>query len=124
MSFAAYEERTALVTGGTDGIGREVARALSRRGIRTIIVGRDARKGRAVETELRHSSPNGRVYFLAADLSLVKEALRLSQVVMARWAGLQYLVHGAGVVLGRRTLTAEGVEANFATNFLSRFVLT
>lgn len=124
MSFAAYEERTALVTGGTDGIGREVARALSRQGIRTIIVGRDARKGQSVQAELRASSPNGQVYFLAADLSLVKEALRLGQEVIARSEGLHYLVHGAGVVLGRRILTAEGVEANFATNFLSRFVLT
>jgi NAD(P)-dependent dehydrogenase (short-subunit alcohol dehydrogenase family) len=124
MPYTAYEERTALVTGGTDGIGREVARTLARRGVKTIIVGRDQQKGQAVETELRDSSPNGQVYFVAADLSLVKEALRLGEEVAARCKGLHYLVHGAGVVLGRRILTAEGIESNFAVNFLSRFVLT
>ena len=37
---------------------------------------------------------------------------------------MHYLVHSAGVVRGRRELTAEGVESNFAINYLSRFVLT
>src|SRR3979409_2410068 len=44
--------------------------------------------------------------------------------VGGRWPSLNYLVHDAGVVLGRRELTAEGIEANFAINYLSRFVLT
>lgn len=44
--------------------------------LKTIIVGRDQQKGRAVENELRAWPPNGQVYFLAADLSLTKEALR------------------------------------------------
>jgi len=37
---------------------------------------------------------------------------------------LQYLVHSAGIVRGRRVVTDEGVESNFATNYLSRFALT
>jgi NAD(P)-dependent dehydrogenase (short-subunit alcohol dehydrogenase family) len=37
---------------------------------------------------------------------------------------MRYLVHSAGIVRGRRVVTAEGLESNFATNYLSRFVLT
>src|SRR5262249_15116869 len=37
---------------------------------------------------------------------------------------LHDLVHSAGVVTGRRVITEEGLESNFAVNFLSRFVLT
>jgi NAD(P)-dependent dehydrogenase (short-subunit alcohol dehydrogenase family) len=33
-------------------------------------------------------------------------------------------VHSAGIVRGRRVVTAEGFESNFATNYLSRFALT
>jgi NAD(P)-dependent dehydrogenase (short-subunit alcohol dehydrogenase family) len=124
MPVGAFEERTALVTGGTDGIGREVARALARRGVKTFIVGRDQRKGQAAETELRTCSPNGEVYFVPADLSLRNETLRLAGEVSARCKSLNYLVHGAGIVMGRRVLTADGVESNFAVNFLSRFLLT
>jgi NAD(P)-dependent dehydrogenase (short-subunit alcohol dehydrogenase family) len=61
---------------------------------------------------------------LQADLSLVREACRLGEEVTNRWRALHYLVHSAGVVRGRRVLTAEGFESNFATNYLSRFALT
>jgi NAD(P)-dependent dehydrogenase (short-subunit alcohol dehydrogenase family) len=124
MPVGVFEGRTALVTGGTDGIGREVARGFARRGVKTIIVGRDQQKGQAVEKELRACSPKGEIYFLAADLSLMKEAHRLADEVAARSESLHYLVHGAGIVMGHRVLTAEGIESNFAVNFLSRFVLT
>jgi len=124
MPVGVFEGRTALVTGGTDGIGREVARGLARRGVKTIIVGRDLAKGRAAEKELRACSPKGEIYFVDADLSLVSEAHRLAGEVAVRCDSLNYLVHGAGIVLGRRVLTAEGIESNFAVNFLSRFVLT
>jgi NAD(P)-dependent dehydrogenase (short-subunit alcohol dehydrogenase family) len=116
--------RAALVTGGTDGIGKEVARGLARRGMYVLVVGRDPDKGARAERELRDSTGNPAVEFLAADLSLVREANRLADEVAGRCAALQYLVHSAGIVRGRRELTAEGVESNFAVNYLSRFVLT
>ena len=116
--------RAALVTGGTDGIGKEVARGLPRRGVRVLVVGRDPDKGARAERELRDSTGNPVVEFLPADLSLVREANRLADEVAGRCAALHYLVHSAGIVRGRRELTAEGVESNFAVNYLSRFALT
>src|SRR6266581_1071330 len=105
LKFMSGSKKNALVTGGTDGVGKEVARGLARAGHRVILVGRDADKGIRVEREMR-------------------EANRLADEIASRWAGLHYLVHSAGVVRGRRELTAEGVESNFAINYLSRFVLT
>ncbi len=117
-------KKNALVTGGTDGVGKEVAYGLARAGRRVILVGRDADKGARVEQEMRETTDNTDVQFLQADLSLVREANRLADDIAARWPALHYLVHSAGVVRGRRELTAEGVESNFAINYLSRFVLT
>jgi NAD(P)-dependent dehydrogenase (short-subunit alcohol dehydrogenase family) len=54
----------------------------------------------------------------------VREANRLAGEIAGRWPALHYLVHSAGVVRGRRELTAEGVESNFAINYLGRFALT
>lgn len=116
--------KTALVTGGTDGIGREVACGLARAGHSVIIVGRDAAKGSRSVRWIRESTGNSFVQFFQADLSLMSEAIRLADEVILRWPALNYLVHSAGVVRGRRKLTSEGVESNFAINFLSRFVLT
>lgn len=116
--------KTALVTGGTDGIGKEIARGLARQGVRLIVVGRNGEKGARAEQDLRLSTNNPDVDFLRADLGLMSEVKRLANEVVERWPSLNYLVHDAGVVLGRRELTAEGIESNFAINYLSRFVLT
>jgi NAD(P)-dependent dehydrogenase (short-subunit alcohol dehydrogenase family) len=121
---ASLHGKTALVTGGTDGIGKEIAHALAREGVDLIIVGRNAEKGERAARDLRHSAQNPAVAFLQADLALMYDVTRLAEVVRGRWPALHYLVHNAGVVLGRRELTAEGIERNFAINHLSRFVLT
>jgi len=89
-----------------------------------IIVGRDADKGARAEREIRASSGNSDVHFVRADLSLVREARRLGDEVANRWTSLHYLVLSAGIVRGRRLVTSEGIESNFATNYLSRFALT
>lgn len=116
--------RSALVTGGTDGIGKEVALGIAHAGHRVLLVGRNTQKGSRAVEEIRRSTGNPNVGFLAADLSLMSEANRLASEVASRWEGLNYLVHSAGVVRGHRELTEEGLESNFAINYLSRFVLT
>jgi NAD(P)-dependent dehydrogenase (short-subunit alcohol dehydrogenase family) len=55
--------RVALVTGGTDGIGKEIARGLAVRGARVIIVGSDPEKGRRAEAELRLDAGHASVEF-------------------------------------------------------------
>jgi NAD(P)-dependent dehydrogenase (short-subunit alcohol dehydrogenase family) len=116
--------RNALVTGGTDGIGKEVARGLASRGIRVFIAGRDAAKGARAERELRDSTGNMTVEFIPADLGLVSEVDSLADKIAGRCPALHYLVHSAGVVLGRRELNRDGIESNFAINYLARFTLT
>jgi NAD(P)-dependent dehydrogenase (short-subunit alcohol dehydrogenase family) len=116
--------QTALVTGGTSGVGKAVAQELAQRGAQLIIVGRDARQGAQAEREIRDSSGNREVEFLRADLSLVREAQRVADAAASRYPAIHYLVESAGIVRGRPVLTAEGFESNFATNYLSRFALT
>jgi NAD(P)-dependent dehydrogenase (short-subunit alcohol dehydrogenase family) len=123
MSDQAHS-KNALISGGTDGIGKEVASGLALAGHRVVIVGRDAQKGARVAEEIRQTTGNPNVECIPADLSLMREAKRLGHEVASRWTGLNYLVHSAGVVRNRRELTDEGIESNFAINYLSRFVLT
>jgi NAD(P)-dependent dehydrogenase (short-subunit alcohol dehydrogenase family) len=116
--------KNALVTGGTDGIGKEVARGLARSGHRVALVGRDAQKGARVAEEIRRTTGNPNVECFPADLRLMREAKRLANDVASHWTGLDYLVHSAGIVRNRRELTDEGIESNFAVNYVSRFLLT
>jgi NAD(P)-dependent dehydrogenase (short-subunit alcohol dehydrogenase family) len=105
------DSKTALVTGGTDGVGKEIVCSL-------------AKLGASAEREIRALSSNSDVEFIRADLSLMQEAARLADLVATRLRSVHYLVHSAGVIRGHNVATAEGFESNFATNYLSRFALT
>jgi NAD(P)-dependent dehydrogenase (short-subunit alcohol dehydrogenase family) len=118
------ERRIALVTGGTDGIGKAIARVLAQEGIGIVVVGSNAEKGAAAVRELRQTSGNADIEFLGADLSLISNVDVLASEVSKRWPRLHYLVLCAGIVRGQYTLTSEGIETNFAINYLSRFALT
>jgi NAD(P)-dependent dehydrogenase (short-subunit alcohol dehydrogenase family) len=108
----------ALVTGGTGGIGKEIARGLAQRGARVMIVGHDAGNGADAVRELP-----GTVEFLQADLTSMVETERLAREVSRRCDTVHTLVLSAGMVRGRRVLTPEGIESNFALGYLSRFAL-
>ncbi|SDA57998.1 SDR family NAD(P)-dependent oxidoreductase [Mesorhizobium qingshengii] len=121
---SASGRRIALVTGGTDGIGKAIALVLAKAGVDVIIIGSIGEKGTAVANELQAASGDCHVEFLQADLSLMSNVDALAAQVSARWPRLHYLVLCAGVMCGRYTRTAEGIETNFALNYLSRFALT
>jgi NAD(P)-dependent dehydrogenase (short-subunit alcohol dehydrogenase family) len=116
--------KTVVVTGATNGIGKETARELARMGATTLIVGRNPQKGARVVAELQADTGNARVEFLLADLSLQHEVRELAAQIRSRHGRLDVLVNNAGTVLNRREVTAEGIEKTWALNHLSYFLLT
>ena len=111
----------ALLVGGTDGIGRATAVKLAARGVRVVLVGRNAEKGERAAAEVR--SRGGAADVLRADVSLMAEVRRLAEEVKSRYSRLDLLIHSADVLRLKREKTAEGLEVAFATNYLSRFLL-
>ena len=72
------DQETVVVTGGTDGIGKAIARRLAIAGADVFIVGRDAHKGKRVANDLGASTGNEGVFFMQADLSLMRDTERLA----------------------------------------------
>ena len=118
------QRRVALVTGGTDGIGKAIAHVLAREGIGVVVVGSNAEKGATAVRDLREASGNDDIEFLRADLSLIRNVDALAAQVSERWPRLHYLVLCAGIMRGKHHLTQDGIETNFSINYLSRFALT
>ncbi|MCG5217791.1 SDR family NAD(P)-dependent oxidoreductase [Streptosporangium soli] len=116
--------RTVLVTGGTGGIGKETARGLARLGARVVVVGRDARRAAEAAEELRHTTGNGQVHALTADLSRQRDVRRLAGEVAERHGELHVLLNNAGANPPSRILTEDGVETAFAVNVLAPYLLT
>lgn len=112
-----------LVTGGTSGVGRGIARALARAGGRVTIVSRDVSRGAAAAEALRRESGSQLVDCVAADLSSLSSVRALAQTVRSRYRELHVLSLNAATLTMKRELTAEGVESIFAANYLGHFLL-
>src|SRR3954453_13294056 len=117
-------EKTALVTGSTDGVGRLVARRLGEAGARVLVHGRDADRGAQVVADIERAG--GTATFLRADLSSLAEVRRLAAAVPDATDRLDILINNAGIGTagGVRQESADGFELRFAVNYLAGFLLT
>lgn len=113
-----------LITGGSAGIGKVAARRLRAMGADVIIAGRDPRRGAAAVAEIEQCAGDGRIRFMAADLSDLRQIADLADQVSQAWPSLDVLVNNAGGLFGRRGLTEQGFERTFALNHLGYFALT
>jgi len=84
---------TAIVTGATAGLGKEIARLFSAEGAQVAITGRDASRGEAVAREI--SAAGGKAAFFAADLADLDTLSALVRRVVAQFGGLTVLVNNA-----------------------------
>lgn len=116
--------RTALVTGGTAGIGRETALGLAKLGAHVTIVGRDAERGAAAVEHIRRESGNPDVEMVTADLSSLDQVRALADRFAAMHDRLDLLVNNAAGMFAERRETEDGVEATLAMAHLSPALLT
>ena len=114
---------TALVTGSTDGLGKEVARQLAALGALVIVHGRDEQRGAEVAEAIR-ARGNGRAVFRRADFGSLAEVRSLAHWVCANHGGIDLLISNAAAAVGERRESAEGFELALAVNHLAHFLLT
>jgi NAD(P)-dependent dehydrogenase (short-subunit alcohol dehydrogenase family) len=114
-----------VVTGATDGIGKEIARALISRGALLTLIARDAGKAAATAAELaaqRGAAETPAIVMCdLADLSSVRAA---AQELHERYDGVDVLVANAGMRSFEPHTTTDGFEQMMATNHLGPFLLT
>lgn len=118
--------RTALVTGASDGVGLEVARALAAAGAHVIMPVRNRDKGSHAIARIRGSVPDASLELRDLDLARLDSVSALVATLSAERTPIHLLLANAGVVLlgdRRRHLTADGFELHFQTNFLGQFAL-
>lgn len=114
--------KTALVTGGTSGIGRAAALAFADAGASVVIAGRTAARGEAVLRELQ--SRGAAAEYVLADVSRADEVSRLVSRVVDRFGTLDYAINNAavfdvGVFKPLAELTEAEYDAHLAFNLKS-----
>src|SRR5258708_1369977 len=116
-----------LITGSTDGVGRQVARELAAAGAKVLIHGRNKERAEAVLTDIRKHGNDSPVFY-PADLSSLAQVRHLAAAVRRDHARLDVLVNNAGIGSrsggAERRTSADGHELRLAVNYLAGVLLT
>jgi NAD(P)-dependent dehydrogenase (short-subunit alcohol dehydrogenase family) len=89
------ENKVALITGGTSGIGEATAVLFAEEGAGVAITGRDEERGRAVAERI--AKDGGKAIFVRSDVRKTEECRRAVDETLGAFGGLDILFNNAGV---------------------------
>jgi NAD(P)-dependent dehydrogenase (short-subunit alcohol dehydrogenase family) len=148
MNGLARTKKTILITGATDGIGLETAKALVTAGHRVLLHGRNEAKLQAVAASIRRLCPRrdgdddsdgdaatSNVETYRADFSRLSEVDGMAKQIVAHDAPpkIDVLINNAGILkptkddypgAGEATITVDKLDVRFAVNTIAPFLLT
>jgi NAD(P)-dependent dehydrogenase (short-subunit alcohol dehydrogenase family) len=124
---ARLQDRTALVTGSTDGLGAAIARVLADEGAYVIVSGRNVARGEKVVAEI--AERGGSAIFVGADLARGGALIReLAETAHAAAGGtLDILVNNAAMLIAPAPTAAVGedlIDGALAVNVKAAILLT
>lgn len=123
MGTGSKNDKVALVTGASDGIGKATAMQLARSEAHVIIHGRDRAKLARVSQEIALQTGK-RPDIVVADFMAIDEVERLAATVRAAYPNLNILINNAGMYSATLGYSSDGCEQTMAVNYLAPFVLT
>ncbi|KAM6242491.1 dehydrogenase/reductase SDR family member 13 isoform 4-T4 [Porphyrio hochstetteri] len=114
--------RTAIVTGGSGGIGAATALELARCGARVVLAARSGPRGEAAARRIRMETGNPEVRFMQLDLASLRSVRAFASAFLRQEPHLHLLINNAGVSAGGTT--EDGFSLPFQVNHLGHFLLT
>ncbi|XP_069135785.1 retinol dehydrogenase 12-like [Argopecten irradians] len=119
--------KTAIVTGGNAGIGKETALELAFRGARVILACRNLNKAKQAAQEIKEKTGNYNVDYQYLDLSDLTSVRKFAEHINGSEPRLDLLINNAGIAYEPEnglTLTSQRFELVFGTNYVGHFLLT
>ncbi len=115
-----------LITGCTDGIGREAAKLFAKTGHMLLLHGRSLEKLQRVKKELLKINESARVELFVADFSILSEVKKLAKNIAKKYKSLDVIINNAGVFVVDNSLlkTGDNLDVRFAVNTIAPYVLT
>ncbi len=123
-SGLSLKGRNAMVTGGASGLGLETACALASAGANVTLAVRNLEQGSAAAAAIRQEFAGAAVSVAKLDLADLATVRQLAADWLAGGKALDILINNAAIMACPLTRTAQGWEAQFATNHLGHFALT
>lgn len=116
--------RVAVVTGATEGIGKQTAIELARKGLLVIVHGRSEARARDAAKDIGEASGSEALDVAVADFASLAEARAMGAAIAKEHPRVDVLVNNAGVYSKKHVVTGDGLELTLAVNHFAHFVLT
>jgi NAD(P)-dependent dehydrogenase (short-subunit alcohol dehydrogenase family) len=118
------KEKIILITGSTDGIGKQSAIELAKQGEHVIIHGRNQEKVNKTLSQIKEETKNDKIDGVYAELGSFKDIKEMTKNLYKQFDHINVLINNAGVFRSERHLSQEGLEETFAINYVAPFLLT
>ena len=115
--------RTAVITGGSRGLGEAMAKALSEAGARIALVARDVPRLEAVRNAIAERGGTAAVF--QADVTREADVATLVEAVQERFGAAQILINNAGINIRKNLVdyTLEEFRSVVDTSLISAFLM-
>jgi len=114
-----------LVTGGTNGMGKGVAKILAGNDHEIIILCRSKESGEATIKELEAITKNNKISMVLCDLTKLSNVRNAIEEIHSQHEFLDGIFINAGLgYAAQRIETEDGMDPHFQVNYLSQFMLT
>lgn len=119
-----FANKTVLITGASSGLGLETAVIMARSGARVVLLCRDKTRGEKAKQEVIRKAgvASDNVEMMLLDVSSLTDVRRF----VTAWGSrkVDILINNAGIMACPLAMTKDGIESQFATNYLGHFLLT
>jgi NAD(P)-dependent dehydrogenase (short-subunit alcohol dehydrogenase family) len=116
--------QTVLITGADGGIGREITKALAKKGATIVMACIDLNDARPVYESIKQESDNVKIEMMQIDLASLGSIREFAKQLSQKYSQLHVLINNAGIFSGKRKETPDGFEATMGVNYLGPFLLT
>lgn len=118
------QNKVAIITGGTSGIGEATALLLAKEGAKVCVAGRNEERGRAVAANITHSG--GKAIFVQTDVHRAGECDRAVEQTLSAFGAVDILFNNAGVFFPHTVVecTEEEWDLQLDINLKGTFLMS
>jgi len=118
------KDKIILITGSTDGIGKEAGIKLVKKGVHIIIHGRNQKKAELIMKEIEKKTSLHNMSPIYADLASIDQIATMVDNIYKKFNRLDVLINNAGIYRPERQLSHDGIEETFAVNYIAPYILS
>ncbi len=113
----SLENKTAVVTGASSGIGAEIGRTFARSGANVVLAAR--RKNRLEEVAEQIEKDGGKAEIVVGDVTDYAQVTRLVDVAVERFGGVDVMINNAGYAVAKSLVDSslEEIDGQIDVNF-------